>query len=159
MAAKVIGLRIALGETVREIWKAVPKFEGRYAVSNMGRVKSLDRVQFTRDYRTTSGVYKAASLRKFKGKLLSPSTCASGHLAVVIGKGNTRLVHQLVLEAFVGPRPEGFEVLHLNHTPSDNRLVNLRYGTRSENIRMDHEAGTRKVHPGLAGSRWRKAKR
>jgi hypothetical protein len=67
----------------------------------------------------------------------------SGHLSVAIGKGNSRQVHQLVLEAFVGPCPEGYEVLHLNHEPSDNRLVNLKYGTRSENVRMDYAVGAR----------------
>lgn len=51
------------------------------------------------------------------------------------------------MEAFVGPCPAGHEVLHLNHTPGDNRRRNLKYGTRSENIKMDFAAGTRKKHP------------
>jgi DNA-binding transcriptional regulator YiaG len=42
-------------------------------------------------------------------------------------------VHRLVMLAFVGPCPAGHEVRHINGDPSDNRLVNLRYGTRSEN--------------------------
>lgn len=65
-------------------------------------------------------------------------------------------MHLLVLAAFVGPRPEGCESLHLNHFPWDNRLVNLRYGTRSENIRMDYEAGNRPTPTWLFGARWRK---
>ena len=47
------------------------------------------------------------------------------------------------MEAFVGPRPEGNEVLHLNGNPSDNRLENLKYGTRRENILMDYATGVR----------------
>jgi len=49
----------------------------------------------------------------------------------------------------------GHEVLHLNHTPADNRLINLRYGTRSENLRMDYAAGSRKVHPNFISAGWR----
>jgi hypothetical protein len=44
-------------------------------------------------------------------------------------------VAALVLETFVGPRPEGHVAMHLNDDPSDNRLENLKWGTRSENVR------------------------
>jgi len=62
-------------------------------------------------------------------------------VSVAIGRGNSRLVHQLVLEAFKGPCPPGMECLHKNHTPGDNKLSNLKYGTRSENIKMDFLPG------------------
>ena len=45
----------------------------------------------------------------------------------------TRLVYHLVLEAFVGQRPDGTEARHLNDQPADDRLVNLKWGTSSEN--------------------------
>lgn len=128
-----------------EIWKDVVGFEGRYQVSNLGRVRSVDR--------PVRVVCKGVdTFRIARGRLLRPGRAHSGHVSVAIGKGNSRLVHQLVLEAFVGPRPKGMESLHLNHDPQDNRLLNLRYGTRSENIRMDYEAGTRTVHPNFR--RW-----
>jgi hypothetical protein len=44
-----------------------------------------------------------------------------------------RLVHQLVLEAFVGPRPESCEARHLDGDPSNNKLDNLAWGTKAEN--------------------------
>lgn len=44
------------------------------------------------------------------------------------------------------------EVLHINHTPNDNRLCNLRYGTRSENLAMDYAAGTRKASQAFVNS-------
>lgn len=44
-------------------------------------------------------------------------------------------VHRLVMEAFVGPCPEGLEVLHWDDNPANNHLSNLRYGTRSENVK------------------------
>lgn len=43
-------------------------------------------------------------------------------------------VHQLVLIAFAGPAPAGCEVLHNDGNPGNNRLANLRWGTRSENL-------------------------
>jgi hypothetical protein len=49
------------------------------------------------------------------------------------GRGCYLHVHTLVLLAFIGPRPKGLECRHLNGDPTDNRLVNLRWGTRSEN--------------------------
>jgi hypothetical protein len=48
-------------------------------------------------------------------------------------KAHPRLVHRVVLEAFVGECPDGMECRHLNSIPTDNRLSNLRWGTRSEN--------------------------
>ncbi|EJD0489927.1 NUMOD4 motif-containing HNH endonuclease [Salmonella enterica] len=132
-----------------EIWKPAPGFEDRYEVSNQGRVRSIDR-------RVRLVAHGKETTRFAKGQLLRAGTCRSGHLSVALGKGNSRMVHQLVLEAFVGPRPAGQEVLHLNHNPKDNRLSNLKYGTRSENIRMDYEAGKRRVHPNFIGARWRK---
>ncbi len=57
--------------------------------------------------------------------------------------------------AFEGPCPDGMEVLHLNHTPGDNRRGNLKYGTRGENVAMDYAVGTRRVHSNFIGARWR----
>lgn len=94
-------------------------------------------------------------MRIAKGKVLRPGRNGSDHVTVALGKGNSRQVHQLVIEAFIGPRPAGCEVLHLNHCPDDNRLENLRYGTRSENMKMDYEVGARRRPTWLAGARWR----
>lgn len=49
------------------------------------------------------------------------------------GRTHDRKVHQLVLEAFVGPRPEGFVGCHWDDDPSNNRLENLRWDTESAN--------------------------
>ena len=52
---------------------------------------------------------------------------------VSLGRGNQRFVHHLILEAFVGPRPDGYESCHKNGNPLDNRLVNLYWGTKRDN--------------------------
>lgn len=120
-----------------ELWKPVLNFEGRYEVSNLGRVRSLDHI--VRIVR-----HGVEGTRLVKGRLLKPGSYKSGHVSVAIGKNNSRLVHQLVLESFVGARPENMECLHLNHNPKDNRLANLKYGTRQENIQMDYAANRRR---------------
>ncbi len=128
-----------------ENWKDILGFEGRYQVSDLGRVRSLDRYVRL----VAKGVETS---RLAKGKILRPGKMKSGHVSVALGKGNSCLVHKLVMEVFKGPCPKGCEVLHLNHVPNDNRLENLKYGTRSENLKMDYKAGIRKVHPNF--NRW-----
>ncbi len=72
-------------------------------------------------------------------RILKPYPTRGGYLLVGLnckdGARRRRLVHHLVLEAFVGPRPEGMECCHGNAKRQDNRLANLRYGTRLENAR------------------------
>jgi hypothetical protein len=102
----------------------VPGFVGLYEVSSLGRVRSLARI----DRRG----------RQRQQRLLKPRSQQSGHLAVAFYRDGTRhdlMVHQLVLLAFVGPRPSGMDACHWNDNPADNRLVNLRWDTRSANVR------------------------
>ncbi|MFI8590108.1 NUMOD4 motif-containing HNH endonuclease [Dietzia maris] len=111
-----------------ERWKPIPGYEGHYEVSDAGQVRSLDRVIT----RSNGAPYPT------RGRVLSPSDAhPSGHLYVHLMAGGdcTRQVHRLVMAAFAGPCPEGMEVRHLNGDPTDNRLTNLAYGTRSENAR------------------------
>lgn len=65
-----------------------------------------------------------------------------GYPEVRVTDAKGRSVHSLVLEAFVGPRPEGLECRHLNGNPLDSRLENLRWGTKSENYADRHGHGT-----------------
>lgn len=129
-----------------ERWLPVVGHETAYEVSDQGRVRSLPR---SWQQASRSGTIYTHTV---KGRLLRPGRMTAGHQSVAIGRGNSRTVHSLVMEAFVGPRPEGHEILHLNEDPSDNRLVNLKYGTRSENMKMDYASGVRKVHRNF--NRW-----
>lgn len=76
--------------------------------------------------------------RHFKrGPIFSPRECAytlmsNGYITVSIN-GKVRYLHQLVLEAYRGPRPPGYESCHGNGDRADNRLSNLRWDTVSGN--------------------------
>jgi hypothetical protein len=120
-----------------EQWRPVPGFEGSYEVSDQGSVRSLAR----------SGPWgkQPRRLRAWPTK--------KGYLRVDLCSANKRtrfFVHQLVLEAFVGPRPDGLVTRHLNGNPKDNRLANLTYGTYAENaqdtVRHGANANLRKTH-------------
>lgn len=110
-----------------EKWLPIPGWEGAYEVSDMGRVRSLDRIIVCKN-----GVRKPR-----KGRILRPAPNYGGYLGVALcayGKQVTRHIHVLMMEAFVGPRPEGMDICHKDDDPTGNRLDNLRYGTRAENI-------------------------
>ena len=114
-----------------EIWKDIPGYEGEYQASTMGRIKSLER-----KVRGKNPYTGKEFLRTVPERILRPgSYCKSGHLSVILRKGTSgQPVHQLVMRTFVGAPPPGMEVLHKNGNPQDNRLDNLRYGTRTQNI-------------------------
>lgn len=109
-----------------ERWRPITGFEDLYEVSDMGRVRSGDHY--------TAG--RNGSTRRVPGRVLKPSLSKTGYPRVNLcrdGGKTMRLIHQLVLEAFVGPRPDGTITCHWNDVPTDNRLTNLRWGTPSEN--------------------------
>lgn len=111
-----------------ERWLPVPGFEGSYEVSDLGRVRSLDRVVLcTRGQKTYE--------QKLSGALRVPHKNTSGHLQIRFGRyGPTMLVHVLVMLCFVGEKPESADVRHLNGVHTDNRLTNLQYASRSRNM-------------------------
>lgn len=139
-----------------ERWRPIPGFEGLYEVSDHGRVRSVDRVhsydRTCRDGRTVTVE------RTHKGRLLRPGTVTSGHQLVVLGRGNSRLVHALVLTAFVGPRPDGHDSCHIDGDPAHNHLTNLRWGTRSENMQDAIRHGTFRGGNGRVGEAHHKAR-
>lgn len=114
-----------------EIWKDIPGYEGKYQASNMGRIRSLDH-----RVRGICHITGEEFYRGVKGRILKPGRfCKSGHLSVVLGRGTAgKPIHQLIMKTFIGEPPVGMEVLHNNGDPTDNRLENLRYGTRTDNI-------------------------
>jgi hypothetical protein len=76
------------------------------------------------------------STRFGKRRRLKPYPDGRGYLAVILrrgGRSHMFRVHRLVLESFVGPRPDGRECRHLDGDRVNNALTNLTWGTRAEN--------------------------
>lgn len=127
-----------------EEWRAIPGYEGLYQISNFGTVRSMPRM--------TTG--KDGAVRPFPGKVLKFRQQRYGHMKVVLysghGKKTSRYVHQLVLEAFVGARPEGMMACHNDGNPTNNHVSNLRWASQSENtldrIRHGNDPNLRKTH-------------
>lgn len=100
-----------------EIWKNIPSFKKIYQVSNLGCVRSLNH---------------RAKIHQLKGRPIKPIQRPDGYLVVNL-KQHSRRIHRLVLEAFIGSCPRGYECRHLDGNRQNNKLTNLTWGTRSEN--------------------------
>lgn len=75
---------------------------------------------------------------------LRPRPVKGGYQTVALYRNGTRanhLIHRLILEAFVGPCPEGMEGCHKDHNPANNRLGNLEWGTHQYNMGQSIAAG------------------
>lgn len=122
-----------------EIWKDIPGWDG-FQVSSLGRVRSLDRIRMQRQYGTLAPVL-------YKGQVKSQSRCPqTGYMKVGLSvpgrKRKTWNVNVLVCMAFHGPKPPRHEAAHWNGDRADNRLSNLRWATRKENLADRERHGT-----------------
>lgn len=130
-----------------EEWKDVVGYEGIYQVSNFGRVKSMGRWVYR---------YDRVKPAYVKESFMTPSPGKSGHMRVNLRKNlksETIYVHRLVLEAFVGPCPSGMEGCHKDDDPSNNRLKNLRWDTRHENIEDRRKNGILVIGENATGAK------
>lgn len=113
---------------MNEIWKDIPGYEGRYQASDMGRIRSVDRF--------VSCGQGGRGSRLVRGRVLRPAGQKTDpHLRVTLGhKANGTPVHTLVALTFLGPRPHGADIRHLDGDPLNNSASNLEYGSRTDNI-------------------------
>lgn len=123
----------AIDKIRSESWKPVPNTNGKYLISNHGEI-----------------IGPGGFGHKCRKKLKLFNT-GKGYLAARIRYENgpkTKLVHSLVLEAFVGARPKNMEACHLDGVRDNNKLSNLKWGTRKENhghkkLHGTHQAGSK----------------
>ena len=127
------GSIVALSQIVnaREVWKAVSGFSG-YEVSNIGRVRSLNR-SVVRFFPCGRWVVQPVIGRK-----LAPATNPkTGYLHVSLslgGKAFSRHIHRLVALSFVSGYEDGFDVCHIDGSRTNNTQENLRWDTRKGNL-------------------------
>lgn len=116
-----------------EVWKDIPGFQGRYAVSNFGRVKRHAREVSYLDPRKNK-----QCIQHYEAMIMRPISVRTGRLLVGLirddGKPSNRTLHMLVAEAFV-PNPEGYS--HIKHIDGDlhnNAASNLQWDLIGDRI-------------------------
>lgn len=128
-----------------EIWKDIAGYEGLYQVSDLGRVKSLDRICWNGK---VNFVRKSKIIKDFKNK--------KGYHTVSLNKGKSPksyYLHRLVAIAFI-PNPENKpEVNHKKGNKSDNRVCAIEWSTYSENNQHSYDVGLKKKPKGILSLR------
>lgn len=118
---------------MREVWKPVIGYEGRYEVSNFGRVKSLN--------------YH----REHTEKIMKPTKLSNNYMQVDLcknGEIERNSVHVLVAKAFI-PNPNNYTVVHhIDHNPQNNCVDNLEWMDEDTHRRVH---GKKKVYQRLNG--------
>lgn len=123
---------MAVQDSTPEVWRDIPGFEGRYQVSDAGRVR---------------GLLAPRGPRRVP-RVMSPEVEDGGRRAVTLSVGGVNQRHRvarLVLMAFRGPS-DGRQALHADDDPTNDALANLRWGTRLENA--DDAARNGKIQRG-----------
>ena len=134
---------------MEEIWKDIPGYEGYYQVSNLGRVKALER----------EVLHWRGGLRTYKEKYIKTSKCKKrGYPQCGLCKDGVPknwTIHVLIAMAFMNHKPNGhtFVIDHIdsdrtNSILSNLRIVDVRYNTSKERISNTGETGVHRVNSG-----------
>jgi len=133
-----------------EIFKDIKGYEGLYQISNLGNVKSLDRLV----------KHPKSGYLRLKGRTLKKTISKRGYETVCLYNNGYRLhlkVHQLVYEVFKNVKPNKYNhvIDHINNIKTDNRLCNLQKITVRENSSKDKDKS--KTYSKYLGVTWDKS--
>lgn len=111
-----------------EIWKDIPEYEGYYQASNLGRIRSVDRISIMKDGRS----------RKRQGCIIKSELNNSGYKLVhlyIDGKRSAVLVHRMIALTFIENKDNKAYVNHVDCNKQNNELYNLEWCTGFENMK------------------------
>ena len=117
-----------------DFWRPIPGYEGLYEISGHGEVRSLDRYDALGRFRAGQAIKAHVRGTHYYSLKLAKDGVKTGHDT-----------HVLVLRAFKGERPESMEACHRNDVPTDNRILNLYWGTKSQNMKDSYRNGNSKL--------------
>lgn len=135
----------------RRKWKDIQGYEGIYQISNLGEIRSFDRVvKYKNRYGNELQYLK-------RGRKLQPIKTKNGYLLVTLSKNNKKeryLVHRLVAQAFV-PNPYNLnEVNHIDEKPNNPLWTNLEWVTHKQN--MNHGTVKQRISNSSKGKKFKK---
>ena len=119
---------LSLEDMEDEVWKDIEGYEGLYQVSNMGRVKSLEKTCNTHNR-------KGEFCRTVKERIRKQTFTSRGYLQVCLSKKGVHKhyrIHRIVAKTFIENPCNKKTVDHINTIITDNRLCNLKWATQSE---------------------------
>lgn len=115
---------------MQEIWKDIKGYEGLYQISNLGRVKSLKRIE--------------KFYHNKEDKILKAAKCGNCYLKVILCKNNIKrnlMIHRLVAETFISNPENKVTVNHIDGNKHNNCVDNLEWNSYSENIKHAYKLG------------------
>lgn len=118
----------------KEIWKDIQDYEGRYQVSNLGRVKSIERLD--------------SIGRHVSEKILKPTLEEWGYYCVILYKESKKRyyqIHRLVAQAFIPNHQNKPQVNHIDGNKINNHVENLEWVTGSENVQHAYNNNLHKI--------------
>lgn len=124
-----------------EIWKDIKNYEGLYQVSNLGNVRSLDRIRKQFNHNGIATV-------KYKGRILKKQLQKrTGYHTVTLynnRKAKIKSVHRLVAEAFLENKNKYPVINHIDGNKQNNNVNNLEWCTQSHNVKESYRLGLQK---------------
>ena len=122
-----------------ELWMPISGFNSVYYVSNIGRIKSIDRYLHKKD----------GNICFQKGLIMKPVNHPKGYLYVSLSKNNKRKsykIHRIVAQTFIENVENNPQVNHINGVKNDNSVYNLEWCTREENCIHSFNTGLSKPY-------------